>query len=803
MKKLLANLFMVHRQKIFSSFILIACMANVAGQNISSKITQDFNDYRSENLQEKLFVHTDKNIYLAGEILWMKVYDVDGFFHMPLSVSTISYVEILDKNNRAVLQTKLGLNKGDGNGSIYLPVTLNSGNYKFRAYTNWMKNFGPEYFFEKPITIINSQKISDASAATQGAIRDVGFFPEGGTLVGSIPCKVGFRIADQYGIGFDFVGMLIDNNDTILKFQPLKFGIGQFSFTPASHHNYKALIRFPDGSTLLKDLPSVSDNGYAMTLTGKDDQVTISVRSNIASQANQPVFLFAHTRGSIKSAQEATLQNGATDFVIDVDKLGDGISHLTVFNADRQPVCERLYFKYPRQQLKLKVRADKDEYTSRKKINIDILSRDNNDKSIPANMSLAVYRVDSLQKPDEADISSYLWLVSDLGTGVESPNYYFKEQSPEVREAMDNVMLTHGWRKFEWKDILQGRKTAFEFVPECYGHIISGKVVDTKTNLPAKNIDGYLSVPGTRSQFRLATSDENGSIKFELKDFYGSQEIIVQTNPLKDSNYRIDISSPFSEKHSAIPLPYFRMPEKNPSSLLDASINMQVQNIYSGNKSQQFLMPSIDTGSFYAKPDERYYLDKYTRFTTMEEVLREYVLTILVKKRAGKFHIPVVDNVAREIFEDDPLVLFDGVPVFDMDKLMQYDPLKINRLDVMARRYILGNTNFDGIASFTSYKGDLTGFELDPRAIVVDYEAIQLQRKFYAPEYETEQQIKSHLPDFRNLLLWDPEVKTDSLGKQTISFYTSDLPGKYVVVLQGMSNNGLTGSAVSIFEVKN
>ena len=313
------------------------------------------------------------------------------------------------------------------------------------------------------------------------------------------------------------------------------------------------------------------------------------------------------------------------NFLIDINELGDGISHFTFFNGDKQPVCERLYFKYPKQKLKLSIHTDKDEYEPRKKINLDIFSGDQDGKANQADMSLAVYRLDSLQQSDESDISSYLWLISDLGGGIESPAYYFKDESPETKEAMDNLMLTHGWRRFDWKDILQNKKKAFEFTPEYYGHIITGKVIDNRTNAAGKNIDGYLSVPGRRSQFRYATSDDEGKIKFEMKDFYASQEIIIQTNARKDSAYRIDITSPFSDKYAGLPLPYFAMPDKNPATLLDASINMQVQNIYMGNKVQQFLMPAIDTNAFYAPPDEKYLLDSYTRFTTMEEVLREYV----------------------------------------------------------------------------------------------------------------------------------------------------------------------------------
>ena len=80
---------MMHTRKIFLVCLFFVALATVHGQTPATKTLEDqFDAYRKQALQEKLFVHTDKNIYLTGEILWMKLYDVDGFFHMPLAVSS-------------------------------------------------------------------------------------------------------------------------------------------------------------------------------------------------------------------------------------------------------------------------------------------------------------------------------------------------------------------------------------------------------------------------------------------------------------------------------------------------------------------------------------------------------------------------------------------------------------------------------------------------------------------------------------------------------------------------------------------
>jgi hypothetical protein len=127
------------------------------------------------------------------------------------------------------------------------------------------------------------------------------------------------------------------------------------------------------------------------------------------------------------------------------------------------------------------------------------------------------------------------------------------------------------------------------------------------------------------------------------------------------------------------------------------------------------------------------------------------------------------------------------------------DPLKVRKLEVVPFRYYYGPSDSEGIFSFTTYKGDLGGVELDPHAIVVDYEGMQLQREFYSPVYDTETQAASRIPDFRNVLYWSPELST---GRNAASFYTSDQPGKYIGVVQGLTASGDAGVQYFSFDVK-
>jgi hypothetical protein len=785
---------------LFSVFF--ALPAIFCQQDVADSIRSRFDQFGQQYLQEKVYVHTDRSFYLAGEIIWFKIYDVDGGFNRPLDLSKMAYIEVVGGDQKALLQAKILLTNGTGSGSFFLPVSFNSGVYKIRAYTSWMKNFSPDYFFEKPLTIVNSLKTLGVRQAVSASAFDIQFFPEGGNLVSGIQSKVAFRIVDQNGKGVDCRGAITDQkDDTIVQFRPLRFGIGHFYFTPSADKKYKAILKFGINTVVINELPKVYPQGYVVNLSdsGYMDQIKVAVSTN-ANPSKEVVYLLIHTRQTVKIAEGKVLNNGNAVFLIDKSKLGAGISQFTIFNADKEPVCERLYFKRP-ESLQLSANSNQEEYASRQKITININAHDREGKPGVADMSVAVYLADSLQSIEQPDILSYFWLGSDLKGTIESPDFYFENTGTEVDEAVDNLMLTHGWRRFRWEDALQNKTSSFEFLPEYDGHIITGKVTDKRSGLPAENITTYLTVPGQRYQLASSVSNSRGQIQFDIKNFYGADELVVQMDNQKDSIFRIDLASPFSERFSSTQSPIFDFSEIFQDQLLTRSVATQVQNAYLQESLQKFNNPVLaDSTEFYGQPDRKYFLDDYTRFNTMEEVLREYVEEIALRKHQGKTHFKLLAGPHR-FFEDDALVLIDGVPIFDHDKIMAYDPLKIKKLEVVTREYFLGSMVASGILSYTTYKGDLDGFQLDPNSLVSEYEGIQLKREFYSPVYETNNQIDGRLPDFRNLLYWSPDIKTDAQGKKQFSFYSSDQKGRYRVVLQGITSKGLAGSQSFTFDV--
>jgi hypothetical protein len=789
------------------SFLLLLCLlfpGTASAQNgAESELLQNFVQYHNQVLQEKIFVHTDCSDYLAGETIWFKLYAVDGAHHKPLDFSRIAYLELLDKENKPVLQAKVALENGFGNGSFYLPLSLQSGNYRMRAYTAWMKNFSPDFYFEKAITLVNTFTNPDLGPLAETASLDVQFFPEGGDLVSGIQSKVAFKAVDKNGKGVAVKGAVIkETGDTVALIEPLKFGMGHFYFKPEAGVTYKAVVSLGNDSLQTFALPAARQQGYTLHVddTG-GEQLNIIVRSTFPDES---ILLFIHTRHRAKLAGAAKLNKGQLLLKVNKKDLGEGISHITLFNQQQQAVAERLYFRYPQHMLNIVAQTNALHYTPRQKVEVEISTMGEDKMAIPANLSMAVYHTDSLTGVDGSNILSYLWLSSDLRGNIESPSYYFNATGLEVKEALDNLLLTQGWRRFRWQDIVQQQKPLLSYIPEYEGHLIQAVVKEDGTGAPAEGVTYYLSIPGKQPKVYAATSNKQGQILFNTERLFGLRNVVLKNS---SDNARtplnISITTPYSSQYSSAVLPSLSLSGIGQNLLELRHIQMQTQNIYWREEKSRFIDPSQGSKAFYGTPDKTYMLDDFTRFPTMEEVMREYVYEVGVRKQNGKYIFKVVNPRNTDYYPEAPLVLLDGVPVFDVDKIIAFNPLMVEKLEVLTQKYISrGAGVYGGIISYTTYDADLKSYEAGAGDLNLEYDGLQLQREFYSPRYETQQQISNRKPDFRNLLHWSPQIITDREGKKGLSFYTSDLKGKFVVVVQGITANGTAGVTTHTFEVE-
>ena len=803
MKRFSPIFFPVRYKKFITPLLLLVSLSVRAQDSFLNTLTTNLSHYEAKELREKIYLQTDKSFYISGEICWFKSYVVDASLHKPFSLSKVAYVEILNRESKPVLQGKILLQQGIGSGSFFIPLYLPSGSYKIRAYTNWMKNFGPEYFFEKNITIVNTQKRDRDSVVQKSTAYDIQFFPEGGTLVEGNTSVVAFKAVDANGNGIKAEGDIVDGDKkTIAHFQTGLFGMGRFEINPVAGKQYKAYVRVDDNQLTMADFPPVSAKGYSLQVSpDQNNQFVISVVSNYDGDS-RPVYLLIHTRGIVKLVQTLTLANGKGSLTIQKSVLGEGISTITLFSANQQPVCERLVFRMPA-GLDISAQTEMQEYQPRKKITAHIHLNNSQADSTITNLGLSVYRIDSLQYAEAPDIRCYFYLGSDIRGNIEHPEYYFSHSGQQAETALDNLMLTQGWRRFKWEDVLQSREPVAEYIPEWTGHLINARITDRSSGEPLENQTVYLAGPGIKSQLAGCISNKKGQLLFDLPHLLGSNVVVLQTEYRNDSNYRLDIANPFSEKNSGYSYPAFKLNEVYKNDLRFYNVSTQVQNVYSLSSLIKFRAPVYsDSSSFYGTPDKKFFLDDYTRFNSMEEVVREYITGVSVHKRQNRFYFRIMNDQQKLFFDQDPLIVLDGVPIFDATEVMNIDPLRIKKIEIVNRKFFLGSVVASGIFALYSYNNDMAGLQLNSHALILEYEGLQLQREFYSPKYDNPPNSSKRLPDFRNVLEWEPNITIGKSREAQISFYSSDRKGSFMGIVEGINGNGLAGSTRFFFQVE-
>ncbi len=265
---------------------------------------------------EKAYLHFDRPYpyYVAGDIVYFKAYVTMGERHEPSTISNILHVDLIDKNDVLMQSIALQLTDGTGWGDFALPEKLQKGNYRVRAYTEWMRNDKSPYFFDQYISV-SSLNGADrvAEAADKGAVPALQFFPEGGNLVADVHSKVAFKAVGANGLGMDVKGIIVDNeNKEIAKIASSHFGMGVFDFVPEEGKAYQAKVTFANGSQSSVELP-VEPKGITLSVNTADpSKISVEIKANSVyykENLNQDLNLMIYSSGSVRKVQTRLATN--------------------------------------------------------------------------------------------------------------------------------------------------------------------------------------------------------------------------------------------------------------------------------------------------------------------------------------------------------------------------------------------------------------------------------------------------------------------------------------------------------------
>jgi hypothetical protein len=357
-----------------------------------------------------------------------------------------------------------------------------------------------------------------------------------------------------------------------------------------------------------------------------------------------------------------------------------------------------------------------------------------------------------------------------------------------TKAALVNPFLQNELKGYVGAEIYEPLPVGYPVIPEPFGHVVYAKNLQDSQN-PLETF--YLSAHGEKSFLNSTKAKPNGDLFFELGAMKDYRFLIVQSNQA-ESPLSFALQSPFAPLllKSDFRFPAFVIDEQQKEFLLDLVTASSVATAYYPKQSIENFPIIVGFDE-----DQTYRLDDFTRFETFEVTLREYVPEVMVRGQNKKALLKVLNKPLGRVFDENPLVLIDGMPVFDVDALIAFDPIKIERMEIMAREFLFNHEKFDGVINIHSFKNDFGGFELPKNAIFLNYHLIQQPAVLVSPHVNSNLETE-RFPDFRNLLHWE---KTDN---SAVKILTSNTEGKYEVTQVFRDSKGNLASICTEFEVQ-
>lgn len=860
---------------------------------------------------EKVYLHFDKPYYSVADTLFFKAY-LTFDQNLPSALSKIVYVDVLNSRDSLVKTMKLPVTNSVAFGSLELDMTnFKQGNYYVRAYTQWMYNASPAYFFHKTIPIgeaidkklithfsyttgqgdkgqtidaqiqyknldkivmagksvswtltanyevvakgrgttdqngvlkisiparknqvltkadlVTDLKITETETAVNSYVlqpksgaNDIQFFPEGGELITGVPTQIAFKAMGSNGLGVGVTGTVTDNTgNQLATLSSTHLGMGSFYLNTEPGKSYQANLIFKDGSRKTVPLPKPLSSGISIQVVNtSSDVVNFKIVSNDAYfQENQGkgLYIVAQNGGRVYYAAQSKLQTQVTSAKIPAGKFPSGIIQMTLFSSTGDPVSERMIFILHQQALKLSLKSDLPAYKVRQKVKMTISAKDSTQR-IAGDFSLSV--VDQQKVPvdenTETTILSSLLLSSDLQGFVERPNYYFIQTDAKKRAELDILMLTQGYRRFSYQEILANRFPQTAYLPE-QGITVSGSLRD-RTGMPVKKGALRLTGPG-RSVSAETLTTNSGIFNFKNLVFEDGMELLLNAKySANGSNLMIMLDEQaFPEVTSN--------PDIGTEVLnIDSTLSAYLDNSKKQYSNLRTLKEVKITGATIKKPshadhpalsglssipDHQLNGDRFKDCNDLLTCLKSMALGLTFD--TDKFY------VSRDYQQGNrtPVQIFINSAPVDAFNLNSVMPADVESVEIFLRDQLgitFKNYNANGILVINTKKvpksnmslSDLKKMMPEPNTMKFIPKGYTKVREFYAPKYTTPGSSYTG-NDLRTTIYWNPKIQTGTAGDTVVEFYNADGKGTYRAVIEGLDKNGNPGRFIYRYTVK-
>ena len=837
--------------------LTVCCFAH------QSSVISIFEDYFNRAVvfsraypSEKVHLHFDNTSYYCGDTIWFKAYVTEGPEYKPTSLSRPLYVELLDQLGHVLDKQIVKIVNGEGNGQFILEKSGLSGYHEVRAFTKWMLAFDDRYGFSRTFPVYRAHTGKEDAERSIGTYRmnshmkqrpredadkvSVRFFPEGGHLVEGVPSIVAFKAESRDSGSISVSGVVRRQNGEIAtELSTLHDGMGCFSYTPLPGERSEAEIEY-NGKTYRFRLPEALLSGYVLTVSQRDSLLDVRVFRN-SSTSRDTVGLFVSHQGVPLLWRPLPFSKGDGELLrFRTSDFPDGILQLSLLDRTGQIMSERLVYLMPRSEgIRLTASSDRSYYSPYSAAHWHLEARDSSGRPLETTLSVSVR---SMLRSDyqEYDNTIYtdLLLTSDLKGYIHQPGYYFADRSRERLQALDLLLLVHGWRKYDLFRMVSTPPAQPVYLPEkqlmVHGRLKSYVLKKDQDNLEVSLLarSDSLFLAGS------SLSDSLGCFQIPVEDFEGTMQTSIQTR--KPGAKRKRLTSVLLYRNFSPSLRAYGYYEQHPAwqdfSELESLSNRR-DSLYwdSLRRSDPYLLSEVTVKARYPRKRTRRFEESIRSYYDVQSMVDEmrdrgeevFTLYDFLNKVDPAIQIKVVDDsvfmyyYGKEIrmavnatirdFENSPFLIQDdidaiktvticsGVGAGDDLGGTEYDRLLDGDNDFMESGVstvrLLSNLDIPPVCYIVTVDGWNANRDFRPKRGIRTTRVQGYARplEFYSPAYRD-----GALPpgtDKRRTLYWNPSVKTDKNGCAVIECYNSDRTSPLTISVETICG-GMPGAVV-------
>ena len=530
------------KTKTFVLFFLLPILA-FAEESALEMLSQRQAAFGRTIPQEKVFIHMDNTSYQLGDTIWFSAYTRRTDTDKPSDVSGVLYVELYGQEGYLIERKLIQMKEGHGSGFFALNKYIQyAGFYELRAYTRWQLNWGryerkhtediktwfaskrqeKEYFrdyeklysrvfpvYDKPLEpgeythdmTLRAMRRLYPNPADNPKLT-LSLYPEGGNLVEGMPCRVAFEACFDTGEWAE--GWVVYDGDSI---KTVNRGRGLFEITPQKGLEKEVLFVSKDGKQAKAKLPKPEPTGVSLKVEQTDSGWVAHIR-HTADLQDDSLGVSLMCEGKMVSPLPAPplgeCHNPAVLPLISTPPKGErgggwpsGVYQLTVFDTKGRVFADRLFFNRGKEDLNptLSIEGLKEEYQPYEPVNLTL-------KAPPSKSSISISVRDDFRRDclyDDSNILTEMLLASEIRGFVPQPGWYFEADDEEHRAALDLLMMTQGWRRFDWRDmavpnlwnITQPAERAPILIGTTYKNVIVDFVEGEETNNEKEDEEEY------------------------------------------------------------------------------------------------------------------------------------------------------------------------------------------------------------------------------------------------------------------------------------------------------------------------